>query len=60
MKDHKAARLKQYNYLQQAVRITWLFEKEVNDKISMGYVFGDVPHITPDAHNPEIQASKAQ
>jgi hypothetical protein len=60
MKDHKAAKLKQNKYLQQAVRITWLFEKEVNDKISMGYVFGDVPRITPDAHNPDIQASKAQ
>jgi hypothetical protein len=59
LKDRQAAKLRNNRHLAQAIRVTFVFEREVEDRMTVGISFSDVPRITPDANNPEIRASKA-
>lgn len=60
IETNKADQIIKDSRLRAMVRTTFVFVQKVEDKILLKDIFTDVPRITPDNANPELQAAKVQ
>jgi hypothetical protein len=59
-KTNQPHQLKGEPWINNVIRIIILFTRELQEKMVMGAVYVEVPRVTPDAANPDLQASKIQ